>query len=179
MRVALVNPRWTFDASIYFGCREPHLPLELGYCRALLQAAGHECLLVDGHICDIDHAALADQLAAFAPDMTVIATAPTYLFWRCAQPDLRVPREFIVALRGRGGRTVAVGPPGAGTPETTLLKLGADVVVRGECEEIVAKLAEGGPLASIPAIAFWEGSEVRVTGGPHASRFIDLPALEW
>ncbi len=31
MRVALVNPRWTFDASIYFGCREPHLPLELGY----------------------------------------------------------------------------------------------------------------------------------------------------
>ena len=29
MRVALVNPPWSFDGSIYFGCREPHLPLEL------------------------------------------------------------------------------------------------------------------------------------------------------
>jgi anaerobic magnesium-protoporphyrin IX monomethyl ester cyclase len=30
MRVALVNPPWSFAGSIYFGCREPHLPLELG-----------------------------------------------------------------------------------------------------------------------------------------------------
>ena len=27
MRVALLNPAWHFDGSIYFGCREPHLPL--------------------------------------------------------------------------------------------------------------------------------------------------------
>ena len=26
MRFALINPNWTFDRSIYFGCREPHLP---------------------------------------------------------------------------------------------------------------------------------------------------------
>ncbi len=26
MKIALVNPRWAFDGSIYFGCREPHLP---------------------------------------------------------------------------------------------------------------------------------------------------------
>ncbi len=30
MKVALVNPRWTFEDSIDFGCRESHLPLELG-----------------------------------------------------------------------------------------------------------------------------------------------------
>ena len=40
MRVALVNPPWRFDHSIYFGCREPHLPLELGYAQALLERAG-------------------------------------------------------------------------------------------------------------------------------------------
>ena len=39
MKVALVNPNWTFDGSIYFGCREPHLPLEFGYARALLERA--------------------------------------------------------------------------------------------------------------------------------------------
>ena len=42
MKVALLNPAWSFENSIYFGCREPHLPLELGYARVLLQAAGHE-----------------------------------------------------------------------------------------------------------------------------------------
>ena len=36
MRVALINPNWDFAGSIYFGCREPHLPLEYGYARALL-----------------------------------------------------------------------------------------------------------------------------------------------
>ena len=41
MRFALINPAWGFDGSIYFGCREPHLPLELGYSKALLERAGH------------------------------------------------------------------------------------------------------------------------------------------
>ena len=55
---------------------------------------GHECLLLDGHITDTPNAALADEVADFAPEMTVLTTAPSYLFWRCAQPELRVPREF-------------------------------------------------------------------------------------
>jgi len=28
MKFALVNPNWTFNGSIYFGCRDPHFPLE-------------------------------------------------------------------------------------------------------------------------------------------------------
>ena len=50
MKVALVNPPWDYRNSIYFGCREPHLPLELGYSAALLEAAGHATLLVDAHL---------------------------------------------------------------------------------------------------------------------------------
>ena len=142
--------------------------------------AGHECLLLDGHITGTPNAALADEVAEFAPGMTVLTTAPSYLFWRCAQPELRVPREFVIALAGRGGRTVAVGPHGSATPQATLRKLGADVVVRGECEEIVVRLAEGGDLAEIPSIAYRAAEgDIRVTGAPHAGRFSDLPALHW
>ena len=50
MRVALVNPPWGFEGSIYFGCREPHLPLELGYADALLRRHGHQTLLLDCHL---------------------------------------------------------------------------------------------------------------------------------
>lgn len=179
MKIALINPPWRYDHSIYFGCREPHLPLELGYSKALLEAAGHEVLMLDAHLCGTGMQALADETAAFGPDMTVVTTAPTYLFWRCAPPELRIPREFLVALDGRGGRTVAVGPHASVTPETTLRKLGADIVVRGECEEVVAALAEKPDLRRVPSIAFREGGEVAVNDGLNASRFTDQPALRW
>ncbi|MFN4141889.1 TIGR04295 family B12-binding domain-containing radical SAM protein [Aestuariivirga sp.] len=180
MKVALVNPCWSFERSIYFGCREPHLPLELGYAKALLEREGHECLMLDGHITDTANAALAAEVADFAPEMTVVTTAPSYLFWRCAQPELRVPHEFLRALARGGGRTVAVGPHGSATPEATLRKLGCDVAVRGESEEIILLLAQGKPLREVPAIAYREeDGAIRITGGPHASRFHDLPALRW
>ena len=183
MRVALVNPPWSFGGSIYFGCRDEHLPLELGYSAALLRRAGHEPRLFDGALGGLDIAEIADAVAAFAPEMTVVTTAPTYLFWRCAQPELRVPRAFLDALGARGGRTVAVGPHGSATPGAALAKLGCDIVVRGECEEAVAELADG--LADgrapreIAGLAFHDGADTVVTGGPRAAVFSDLPALRW
>jgi B12-binding domain/radical SAM domain protein of rhizo-twelve system len=179
VRVALVNPPWSFAGSIYFGCREPHLPLELGYSRTLLEAAGHEVLLLDGHLCGQSMAELVAAVAEFAPSMTVVTTAPSYLFWRCAQPELRVPQEFLAALGRYGGRTVAVGPHGSATPLAALRKLGVDVVVRGECEEIVIKLPACDDLASVPSIAYWDDDTPRVTGAPHVGAFTDLPSLRW
>jgi anaerobic magnesium-protoporphyrin IX monomethyl ester cyclase len=179
MRVALVNPPWSFEGSIYFGCREPHLPLELGACRVLLEAAGHTVLLLDGHIESRTIAELANNVAAFAPDMTVVTTAPSYLFWRCAQPELRIPRAMLDAIGRHGGRTVAVGPHGSSTPGPALRKLGCDVVVRGECEEVVLALANGGEPGAVPGTAVLTDGALRMAGGPQSTRFIDLPAIYW
>jgi anaerobic magnesium-protoporphyrin IX monomethyl ester cyclase len=179
MRVALVNPSWRFENSIYFGCRKPHLPLELGYSGALLARDGHEVTLWDGLLDELDNAALASAVADQAPDMTVITTAPTYLFWRCAQPELRIPRVFLDALAGRGGITVAVGPHGSSTPETCLRKLGVDLVIRGECEETVALLANRPDYSAVPGVCFEEAGLIIVTGPPRAVNFRDLPPLRW
>ncbi len=126
MKVALVNPRWDFSGSIYFGCPEPHLPLELGYAAARLRKAGHEVRMLDGHLFDVPNEALAEQVAGFGPSYTIVVTAPSYLFWRCAPPELRVPRALVDALDGRGGRVVLVGPHGSTTPGAALRKVGAD-----------------------------------------------------
>lgn len=179
MKVALVNPPWTFEGSIYFGCREPHLPLELGYCRALLERDGHEVLLLDGHLMGQSYSQLAAQVAAFGPAMTVVTTAPSYLFWRCAPPELRVPREMLDALAGQGGLTVAVGPHGSATPAATLMKLGAGCVVLGECEKVVAALANGGVPGQVPGTATLAGGVLHQAGRPQATRFTDAPALSW
>jgi len=179
MKVALVNPRWTYTRSIYFGCREPHLPLELAYASALLERNGHQTLLLDGQLQGLDDRALADAVAEFAPDFSVVATAPTKKFWRCAPPELRVPRQFLDALGGRGGRTVAVGPHGSATPAPTLRKLGVDLVVRGESEEVVAALAEADDWSQVPGTARLEDGVARSVGGLHASWFVEHAPLRW
>ena len=180
MRFALVNPRWTFDGSIYFGCREPHLPLEYGYARALLEREGHDVLLVDAHLHDLPHAEVAARVSAFRPDRLVITTAPSYLFWRCAPPELRVPQETLAALSSVPGLRMVVGPHASTTPGTTLRKLGADVAVLGECEDILPRLAaDRSAWADIQSIAYVRHGELRVQGGPNATDMAALPALEW
>ena len=181
MKVALLNPPWSFEGSIYFGCRAPHLPIELGAAKALLDRSGHETLMRDGLLDGLDVAGLAADCAAFEPAMIVVTTAPTYLFWRCAQPELRLPRLLLDALRLAcpGALLVAVGPHGSATPEAALRKLGADCVVRGECEEVVLALADGGIPGSVPGTAVLADGILRTTGGPQAARFTDLPPLRW
>jgi B12-binding domain/radical SAM domain protein of rhizo-twelve system len=180
MKVALINPPWDYKNSIYFGCREAHLPLELGYAKAALQAAGHDVLLLDGQIQSLSYAEIAERVIAFAPGMTVVTTAPTYLFWRCAPPELRVPKQMLRALGGKGGMTVAVGPHGSVTPGPVLRKLKVDVVIRGECEDVIAALAEAPSRRDIAGIAWADAhGRLRMIDGPAATRFTDTPALTW
>src|SRR4051794_2082897 len=87
-KFALVNPNWTFTGSTYFGCQEPHFPLELLFARDKI-SAGHEALLIDAQISNLSVEEVKRQLKGFAPDYLVIPTAPSYLFWRCPQPELR------------------------------------------------------------------------------------------
>jgi B12-binding domain/radical SAM domain protein of rhizo-twelve system len=181
MKYALVNPAWTFDGSIYFGCREPHLPLEFGYARALLEADGHEVHVIDAQLDALDTAGVAARVRDLAPDATVVTTTPSYLFWRCPPPELRVPIETVHALREHGGVLVAVGPHGSTTPKTTLQKLGVDGLVMGECEEVLRDLARADhDFARVQSVAWrtHDGS-IRVQGGPAACDMQALPALRW
>jgi anaerobic magnesium-protoporphyrin IX monomethyl ester cyclase len=177
MKYALVNPNWTFTGSTYFGCREAHLPLEYGYSKALLERDGHTVLIVDGQLDNLSRQEVTNRVAAFEPDFTVVTTAPSYLFWRCAPPELRVPQETVRDLRDIGGTMVAVGPHGSTTPKATLKKLGVDVVVMGECEEVLPELTE--QWQNVPSICYWNSGEPCIQGSPHASDMTALPALHW
>src|SRR5579883_2691901 len=166
MRFALINPPWSFEGSIYFGCREPHLPLEYGYAKALLEAAGHEAEIIDAQLDGFTLEGVRERVADFRPDVTVVTTAPSYLFWRCAPPELRVPLETLRAIRDIAGFTVAVGPHASTTPAATQRKLGVDAVIVGECEELLAAVRS-------------QESGVRSQAAPHASDMSKLPALHW
>jgi len=177
MRVALINPHWSFEGSIYFGCRAPHLPLELGVSQHLLQQAGHATLLLDAHMFQLSLADIAAEVRAFRPDLAVITTAPTYLFWRCAPPELRIPQQLSRHLRDLVPTLVAVGPHGSTTPRSALRKLAVDLVVMGECETSLVRIANGE--RDFPGLCRREGDAILVNGGPQAAPFVDQPALRW
>ncbi len=162
MKFALVNPQWSFEGSTYFGCAEPHFPIELLSAREMLRAAGHETMLVDAWMEGLDKQEVRQRFEGFNEDFLVIPTAPSYLFWRCPQPELCVPREWFDAL-GRTSRKVAIGPHGSVTPLATLEKTGADIVLRGEPDQTLAQLASV-PWEMVPGCCWRDAG-----GGVHTS----------
>lgn len=155
MKFALVNPRWSFEGSTYFGCPDAHFPLELLSAEQMLRKAGHDVLLVDALMESLTPAETRARLESFGEDFLVMPTAPSYLFWRCPQPELRVPRQWLAALDRRSTKVV-IGPHGSVTPRATLAKTGANVVLRGEPDQTLPLLA-GTPWETIPGCA-WRGN---------------------
>jgi B12-binding domain/radical SAM domain protein of rhizo-twelve system len=140
MKFALVNPNWDFRGSTYFGCHDPHYPLELLFAYDKVREAGHELLLVDAQNDDLTLGETKRQVNAFSPDFLVIPTAPSYLFWRCPPPELRVPRQWFLGLESKAVK-VAIGPHSSATPAGVLRKLNCDVALKGEPDYTIAELA--------------------------------------
>lgn len=178
MKFALVNPRWSFEGSTYFGCPDPHFPLELLSAREFLRYAGHEVLLVDALMEDLSPEQVRARLRGFNEDFLVIPTAPSYLFWRCPQPELRVPMQWIAEL-GSPGKVVAIGPHGSVTPRATLEKTGADIVLRGEHDQTLPQLAST-PWEMIPGCVWRDGSgAIHTTPGLGATDMRALGPLDF
>lgn len=143
MRFALVNPNWDFTGSTYFGCRDPHVPLELMFAFDQIRAAGHDALLVDAQTDQLTLEETKRKTSTYGPDFLVIPTAPSYLFWRCPPPELRVPMEWLRALGSNSKAVkVAIGPHPSATPGATLKKTGCDVALRGEPDQTIPLLAD-------------------------------------
>ncbi len=163
MKFALVNPRWSFEGSTYFGCRDPHLPLELLHAREELRKAGHDVVLVDAQMEALSPEETRARLGE--PDFVVIPTAPSYLFWRCPPPELRVPKEWVSALRtGSDAKFVLIGPHGSVTPAATLRKTGCDVAIRGEHDQVLPLLATE-PWEKIAGCCWQDAEGVHLSDG--------------
>jgi anaerobic magnesium-protoporphyrin IX monomethyl ester cyclase len=177
MKFALVNPGWDFRGSTYFGCHEPHYPLELLFARDKVHESVHECLLIDAQLDELSAKEVKFRLDRFAPDFLVIPTAPSYLFWRCPPPELRVPLQWFNALESKAVR-VAIGPHSSATPAAVLRKLNCDVAMRGEPELAIAELASK-PWAEIEGCCWRDENGVHVTPAMGVVDMRTLGALDF
>jgi len=177
MRYAFVNPNWDFSGSTYFGCKEPHYPLELLFAFDQVTAAGGEALLLDAQVEKLTTTEAAPRIRDFRPDFLVIPTAPSYLFWRCPPPELRVPQEWFSALRGCGTR-VAIGPHPSATPGAAMRKTKCDVVLRGEPDQTLPQLAVK-PWQEIPGCCWRDDKGEHISSDLGVTNVKALHALDF
>ncbi|HLZ00265.1 MAG TPA: TIGR04295 family B12-binding domain-containing radical SAM protein [Candidatus Angelobacter sp.] len=177
MKFALVNPNWDFAGSTYFGCRDPHVPLELLFACQSIIAAGHDALVVDAQTENLTLEETRRRTTAFGPDFLVVPTAPSYLFWRCPPPELRVPLEWLQGLKSRA-MSVLIGPHPSATPGATLRKTGCDVVLRGEPDQTLAQLAYQS-WDEIPGCCFRKAEGQHISSEFGVTNMKDLRALDF
>lgn len=177
MKYALVNPNWSFEGSTYFGCRDPHYPLELMFAFDKLRETGHDALLVDAQTDNFTIEETKRRIDAFAPDFLVIPTAPSYLFWRCPPPEVRVPKEWFAGIGGRATK-VAIGPHTSATPAAAIRKMNIDVGLRGEPDQTIPELASK-PWAEIAGCCWRDDKEMHVSPELGVTDMKSLKALEF
>ena len=93
--------------------------------RRRFDARGNRALVIDAQTDGLTLDETRERVAAYDPDFLVIPSAPSYLFWRCPPPELRIPREWFAGIGGRAVK-VLIGPHGSATPRAAMHKSGAE-----------------------------------------------------
>jgi B12-binding domain/radical SAM domain protein of rhizo-twelve system len=117
------------------------------------------------------------RIDSFAPDFLVVPTAPSYLFWRCPPPELRVPIEWLAGMNTKANKVV-IGPHGSATPATTIRKTGCDVVLRGEPDQTLAELATK-PWDEIAGCCFKKDGGLHISTAPAVADMTVLGPLDF
>jgi B12-binding domain/radical SAM domain protein of rhizo-twelve system len=177
MKFALVNPNWNFKGSTYFGCHDPHYPLELMFASDKLRESGHDLLLVDAQNENLTTEEAKRRVDAFAPDFLVIPTAPSYLFWRCPPPEVKTPKQWFAEIGGKAVK-VAIGPHTSATPAASIRKLGCDVGMRGEPDQTILELASK-PWAEIAGCSWKDDGGMHLSSSLGVTEMKSLKALDF
>jgi anaerobic magnesium-protoporphyrin IX monomethyl ester cyclase len=135
MKILFLNPNWNLLPARQFpGCKRPHHPLELLYPATIL-AAKHTVVVVDAFLERLDDEELGKKIGSSDPDVVVIATAPSYLFWRCCPFNISLPKRVTEIVKHNSQASVIIiGPHPSVSPEWVLEECQADFLIRGEAE---------------------------------------------
>jgi len=149
MRVVAVTPNWNWDRSpLPTDTLRPPVspPLEWAYLATGLAGGLTDC--VDAYAADLSQAATVARVLVSDPEVVVVSTAASILYWRCPPFSVKAPVGLIAALRAAGfdGVVVLVGPHGTHSPAWTAQQSGADVIWRGSSDVTLAAAIESGAL---------------------------------
>jgi Radical SAM superfamily len=92
--------------------------------------------VLDEYTCNRKLSAFPPALEAARPDIVVLSTTPSYLYWRCPPTTLDAPRRYVSQIRRWDPRMpiILVGPHGTANPASTLRATATTHCFRGEID---------------------------------------------
>jgi radical SAM superfamily enzyme YgiQ (UPF0313 family) len=125
---------------------------------AVLEQAGHKCMLVDGATRDLDMRGTRSIVEDFRPDMVAIQVTTPSIY-----SDISYAKMCKDAV-GEHCVTVLVGSHVSAEPSDTLecAQGAVDAVTIREYEFTLLDLAEGMPMSQVKGLAFWNGESAIV-----------------
>jgi len=169
MRIILASP----EAKVWSARK--HIPLGLGYLAAVLREGGHEVMIFDASIEDVDVYYYVDLAEAEGKPWQMIGVTAT-------TPLMPEAWEMAQGCKARGLITVMGGPHLTIMPMESLEEPHChyvDYLFKGEAEysflELVDTLEAGREVGMIPGIHFRRGDEI--IASPESPMIPDLDAL--
>jgi radical SAM superfamily enzyme YgiQ (UPF0313 family) len=145
--IVLVRPRWPYPigrGEATYNRVWP--PLSFAYAAALARGEGRTVRILDAHA---ERHGLDALARAVPPRARVVVTSSSFDRWQCPNVDIAPFVEACRVLRRDGREVYAAGFHGTAEPAAVLEATGADGVVLGEPEFVVADLAAGRVSAAV------------------------------
>ncbi len=159
--------RDNFGGEVPLSC--PYPPLELAFTAAVLRREGVGVELIAANVLDLTHEVVVARLRQSPPAWVMFPSA-----WGSLGDDFRLARLLRAGLPSTG--IAIAGPNVTASPERVLRECaGIDVVILGEPEEAVLRLAQGEARASVPNLAFMEDGAMRTTERRPPPGWADYP----
>ena len=182
VKVVLVNPPSPPEFRVSRGLMggfgmavNPELlypPIELAHVAGVLEAEGHEVVIVDGDAAGLDPEGACSRVAAEEPAMVVLDSSSTSL-----DQDLALAGAVRAATSAKVGM---LGSQVTFTPDEIFEGGRIDFVVRGEPEftvrDLARRVAAGEPVAGTPGIT-WQPEGGDIVHEPEREKIKDLDEL--
>ena len=158
MKIAFIRPNWSYPVSLKerFIHNRIWTPLSLCYCAAICEKVGHDVSIIDAHALRLS----PEETACRVTDCDrVFITSSTLDRWECPNIDIEPFVRTVRAVLPVNPRVCLMGVHGTVRPREILSITGADTLIMGEPESVVAQLAEGGDDSAVPGIFRKRGGE--------------------
>ncbi len=167
--VLLINPPWlSKDGNIWHGVKSAMPPLGLLSIAAFLESRQIRVAIIDVHVETLSAAELADRIREYRPRVVGISvmTATAVAAHKVAVIAKETWPECLVVMGGVHAEAM---------PDEALRNSRVDLVVRGDGEFTLWRIARGEPIETINGVSYRTGDQI--VHNPPAEIIMDLDAL--